>query len=179
MLLTARLPRIAMLSRVIVVALALTNSVCVEGSQLRWPSGAKPKDNEVDPWQLDLPGIDATLQMARLSMIVYDDDCIEALGNAGQAKGKLGKAGRAQGKLKDDDAYLNRLKEEGGANTEMWFYECEAEGTEAAGATPNANANPNPNPNPNPNLTQRPPWWECPTPSSPMITAPSTHGCSL
>ena len=115
----------------IVIALALTNSVCVGGSWLRGPGGGK-QDNEVSPWQLGLPDIDTTLQMARLSMIVYDDDCVEALGKAGQAKGKLGKAGRAQGQLKDDDAYLNRLKEEGGANTEMWFYECAAEGTEAA-----------------------------------------------
>ena len=140
-----------MLSR-IVIALALNNSVLAAAmretpgaiapaavaaaglgvSWLCWPGGATPKDNEVAPWQLDLPDIDTTLQFARLSMIVYDDDCVEALGKAGQAKGKLGKAGRAQGKLKDDDAYLSRLKEEGGANTKMWFYECEAEGTEAA-----------------------------------------------
>ena len=125
------------MSRIIALAL-LTNSVCVGGSSwLRLPGGMpgggkQPKDNEVAPWQLGLPDIDTTLQMARLSMIVYDDDCVEALGKAGQAKGKLGKAGRAQGQLKDDDAYLSRLKEEGGANTEMWFYECAAEGTEAA-----------------------------------------------
>ena len=55
-------------------------------------------------------------------MIVYEDDCVDALGGAGQAKGKL----------KGDDAYQARLREEGGVGTEMWFYECAAEGTEAA-----------------------------------------------
>ena len=46
----------------IIIALALTNSVCVGGSWLRGPGGGK-QDNEVSPWQLGLPDIDTTLQV--------------------------------------------------------------------------------------------------------------------
>ena len=48
------------------------------------------------------------------------------------AAGALGGAGQAKGKLKGDDAYQARLRKEGGEGTEMWFYECAAEGPEAA-----------------------------------------------
>ena len=45
--------------------------VCVGGyyRYLRSPSdeGLQPKDEEVTEWQLDLPGIETTLQMARLA----------------------------------------------------------------------------------------------------------------
>ena len=48
--------------------------VCVSG-YYRYLRGSpsdeelKPKDDEVNEWQLKLPGIDTTLQMARLAMI--------------------------------------------------------------------------------------------------------------
>jgi hypothetical protein len=56
---------------------------------------------------------------------VYEDDCVDAFGGEGQAY--------AEAKLKEDpDSYLERLKMKAGEDTEMWFYQCAAQGTEAA-----------------------------------------------
>jgi hypothetical protein len=101
-------------------------AVVAVGGLYRWlrsPSREElaPMDNEVAPWQLDLPDIETTLQMARLAMLVYDDDCVEELGHASPVKGKL----------KEDVKYVKRLKEEAGEDTEMWFYEAAGD-TEAA-----------------------------------------------
>ena len=73
-----------------------------------------------------LPSIEDTLQMARLANMVYEENPIEAYKDAAKA-------------LKDDkDAakalaikYKERLVAEIGADTEMWYYECKKEGTEA------------------------------------------------
>ena len=56
---------------------------------------------------------------------MYEDDCVDAFGGEGQAY--------AEAKLKEDpDSYLERLKMKAGEDTEMWFYQCAAQGTEAA-----------------------------------------------
>ena len=65
-----------------------------------------------------LPSIEDTLQMARLANMVYKEKPITAFKDA--AKSKASK-----------DAYMKHLVKEGGADTEVWYYECEKEGTEA------------------------------------------------
>ena len=69
-----------------------------------------------------LPSIEDTLQMARLANMVYEERPIAAFKEAAKA-------------LKDDEdpanKYKKRLVDEGGADTEMWYYECKTEGTEA------------------------------------------------
>ena len=56
---------------------------------------------------------------------MYEDDCVDAFGGGGHAYAKA--------RLKDDpDSYLERLRKKAGEDTKMWFYECGAEGTEAA-----------------------------------------------
>ena len=65
-----------------------------------------------------LPSIEDTLQMARLANMVYKEKPITAFKDA--AKSKASK-----------DAYMKHLVKEGGANTEVWYYECKKEGTEA------------------------------------------------
>ena len=63
-------------------------AVVAVGGLYRWlrsPSREElaPMDNEVAPWQLDLPDIETTLQMARLAMLVYDDEELLALCRGG------------------------------------------------------------------------------------------------
>ena len=53
--------------------------------------------------------IDTTLQMARLAMIVYYDDAADMVGKP------------IEGKLTQDLKFLQRLKDVGGEETEMWF----------------------------------------------------------
>lgn len=110
------------------ISLAAGAAVVAAGGLYRWMRlpGRKelaPKDKEADPWQVQMPTIDITLQMARLAMLVYQDDCVDQLGKVSAVP--------VAGKLKGDVKYLKRLKEEGGENTEMWFYEAEGD-TEAA-----------------------------------------------
>jgi hypothetical protein len=110
------------------ISLAAGAAVVAAGGLYRWMRlpGRKelaPKDKEADPWQVQMPTIDITLQMARLAMLVYQDDCVDQLGKVSAVP--------VEGKLKGDVKYLKRLKEEGGENTEMWFYEAEGD-TEAA-----------------------------------------------
>jgi len=106
--------------------------VCV-GGYYRYLRGSpsdeelKPMDEEVNQWQLKLPGIGTTLQMARLAMIVYDDDMVDEF-NASSVKMSI----PVEGKLKEDpNAYLENLKKKAGEDTEMWFYKAAGD-TEAA-----------------------------------------------
>ena len=79
---------------------------------------SRARESEV-PWsKKQLPGIDVTLQMARLSNIVYDENPVLTIKKARQEA--------------DIKRYEKRLVDEGGKGLEMWFYECAAEGTEAA-----------------------------------------------
>jgi len=64
-----------------------------------------------------LPSIETTLQMARLANLVYEETPIMAYKDGAKPKSK--------------DTYKGRLVEVGGTDTEMWYYECEEEGTEA------------------------------------------------
>ena len=67
------------------------------------------------------PDPDLTLTVYR----VYEDDCVDAFGGGGHAYAKA--------RLKDDpDSCLERLRKKAGEDAKMWFYECVAEGTEAA-----------------------------------------------
>ena len=84
---------------------------------------SRARESEV-PWSnKQLPCINVTLQMARLSNIVYDLEP-DAL--------TIKKV--RQVKAPDKTHYEKRLVEEGGKDLQMqmWFYECSAEGTEAA-----------------------------------------------
>ena len=90
-----------------------------------------------------LPSIEDTLQMARLAMMVYEERPIDAFKDAAKASAKAPKDDKDAAKeLKDDkDAAAvaaaallkiqKRLVKEGGDDTEMWYYECNAKGTEA------------------------------------------------
>ena len=103
-------------------------AVVAAGGLYRWlrlPARKElaPTDDEADPWQVQMPTLDTTLQMARLAMLVYDDDCVDELSKVS--------AEPVKGKLTEDVKYLKRLKEVGGEETEMWFYEAEGD-TEAA-----------------------------------------------
>ena len=69
-----------------------------------------------------LPSIEDTLQMARLANMVYTEKPITAFKDAA-TKSKASKDPKA--------AYIDHLVAEGGAGTEMWYYECDKQGTEA------------------------------------------------
>ena len=69
-----------------------------------------------------LPSIEDTLQMARLANMVYKEKPITAFKDAA-TKSKASKDPKA--------AYIDHLVAEGGAGTEMWYYECDKQGTEA------------------------------------------------
>jgi len=99
-------------------------AVVAAGGLYRWmrlPARKElaPTDEEADAWQVQMPTIDTTLQMARLAMIVYYDDAADMVGKP------------IEGKLTQDLKFLKRLKDVGGEETEMWFYEAEGD-TEAA-----------------------------------------------
>ena len=81
-------------------------AVVAAGGLYRWmrlPARKElaPADDEADPWQVQMPTIDTTLQMARLAMLVYDDDCVDKLGTVS--------AKPVKGKLNEDVNYLKRL----------------------------------------------------------------------
>ena len=65
-----------------------------------------------------LPSIEDTLQMARLANMVYKEKPITAFKDAAKSKDPK-------------DAYIDHLRHEGGDGTEMWYYECDKQGTEA------------------------------------------------
>ena len=100
-------------------------------------SNLTPSETAQVPFSSEkLPSIEDTLQMARLANMVYEENPIEAYKDAAKAL-KDGKD--AAKELKDDkDAakalaikYKERLVADSGADTEMWYYECKKEGTEA------------------------------------------------
>tara|TARA_B110001469_G_C9530351_1_gene263645 strand:+ start:409 stop:732 length:324 start_codon:yes stop_codon:yes gene_type:complete len=63
------------------------------------------------PFSERLPSIEDTLQMARLAAVVYDENPIKSYKDAAKSK--------------DTTSYKTSLVDEGGTDTEMWFYECE------------------------------------------------------
>ena len=99
---------------------------------------------QVPSFSEKLPSIEETLQMARLAMMVYEERPIDAFKDAAKASAKAPKDDKDAAKEPKDDKdaaakalellakkYKERLVKEGGTDTEMWYYECHAKGTEA------------------------------------------------
>ena len=92
---------------------------------------------QVPSFSEKLPSIEETLQMARLAMMVYEERPIDAFKDAAKASAKAPKDDKDAAKEPKDDKdpalakILERLAEEGGTDLEMWYYECNKEGTEA------------------------------------------------
>ena len=99
---------------------------------------------QVPSFSEKLPSIEETLQMARLAMMVYEERPIDAFKDAAKASAKAPKDDKDAAKEPKDDKdaaakalellakkYKERLVKEGGTDTEMWYYECNAKGTEA------------------------------------------------
>ena len=98
---------------------------------------------QVPSFSEKLPSIEDTLQMARLALAVYESHPIEDFKNAAKANAKAPKDDKDAAKEPKDDKdaaavaaaalakILQRLAEEGGDDLEMWYYECDKEGTEA------------------------------------------------
>ena len=99
---------------------------------------------QVPSFSEKLPSIEETLQMARLAMMVYEERPIDAFKDAAEASAKAPKDDKDAAKEPKDDKdaaakalellakkYKERLVKEGGTDTEMWYYECHAKGTEA------------------------------------------------
>lgn len=77
-----------------------------------------PSEAKQVPFSEKLPNIEDTLQMARLANMVYDEKPIASYKEAGKG-------------TDPKDGYKKHLQDEGGEDAEMWYYECDAEGTEA------------------------------------------------
>mmetsp|Transcript_11109 Transcript_11109/g.27810 ORF Transcript_11109/g.27810 Transcript_11109/m.27810 type:complete len:365 (+) Transcript_11109:42-1136(+) len=84
-----------------------------------------PSEAKQVPFKEKLPNIEDTLQMARLANMVYDAKPIGSYKAALAANKQAGKS------VDPKDKYKQHLVDVGGEKTEMWYYECEAEGTEA------------------------------------------------
>eukprot|EP00320_Phaeocystis_rex_P014052 CAMPEP_0119062770 /NCGR_PEP_ID=MMETSP1178-20130426/6287_1 /TAXON_ID=33656 /ORGANISM="unid sp, Strain CCMP2000" /LENGTH=380 /DNA_ID=CAMNT_0007044077 /DNA_START=74 /DNA_END=1216 /DNA_ORIENTATION=+ len=77
-----------------------------------------------------LPDMETTLQMARLAIVVYEMLDPETFAQTGAVLESLKR--ECKEKCDGEPEYKRRLKEAGGDDMKMWFYECAAEGTEAA-----------------------------------------------